>query len=63
MGDGDVQEIEMVRETEIVRETEVVAGCPSYNIFVLMGECWFFLIDQHSPIIKKIDPQNLGIFK
>ena len=32
---------------------ECVAGCPSYNIFILMGECWFFLNDQHSPIIKK----------
>jgi hypothetical protein len=40
-----------------------VAGCPSYNIFILMGECWFFLNDQHSPIIKKINPQNLSIFK
>jgi hypothetical protein len=30
-----------------------VAGCPSYNTFILMGECWFFLSDQHSPIIKK----------
>jgi hypothetical protein len=31
----------------------VVAGCPSYNIFILIGECWFFLNDQHSPIKKK----------
>ncbi len=31
-----------------------VAGCPSYNIYILIGECWFFLNDQHSPIIKKI---------
>jgi len=46
-----------------VGKGECVAGCPSYNIFILMGECWFFLNDQHSPIIKKINPQNLGIFK
>ena len=33
---------------------ECVAGCPSYIICILMGECWFFLNDQHLPIIKKI---------
>jgi hypothetical protein len=31
-----------------------VAGCPSLIFFILIGECWFFLNDQHSPIIKKI---------
>ncbi len=33
---------------------ECVAGCPSYIICILISECWFFLNDQHSPIIKKI---------
>ncbi len=33
---------------------ECVAGCPNFNIYILVGECWFFLNDQHSPIIKKI---------
>ncbi len=33
---------------------EAVAGCPSYIICILISECWFFLNDQHSPIIKKI---------
>ena len=37
-----------------VGKGECVAGCPSYIICILMGECWFFLNDQHSPIIKKI---------
>ena len=46
-----------------VGKGECVAGCPSYNNFILMGECGFFFNDQHSPIIKKINPQNLGIFK
>jgi hypothetical protein len=36
-----------------VEKGECVAGCPSYNIYILVGECWFFLNDQHSPIIKK----------
>ncbi len=31
-----------------------VAGCPSYNIYILVGECWVFSSDQHLPIIKKI---------
>ncbi len=33
---------------------KIVAGCPSYDISILIGECWFFSNDQHSPIIKKI---------
>jgi len=37
-----------------VGKGECVAGCPIYIICILMGECWFFLNDQHSPIIKKI---------
>ncbi len=37
-----------------VEKGECVAGCPSYTIYILVGECWFFLYDQHSPIIKKI---------
>ena len=37
-----------------VEKGECVAGCPSYIICIIMGECWFFLNDQHSPIIKKI---------
>ncbi len=36
------------------KKGECVAGCPSYIICILRGECWFFLNDQHSPIIKKI---------
>jgi len=46
-----------------VEKGECVAGCPSHTIYILVGECWFFLNDQHSPIIKKFNPQNLGILK
>jgi hypothetical protein len=37
-----------------VGKGECVAGCPSYIICIMVGECWFFFNDQHSPIIKKI---------
>jgi hypothetical protein len=37
-----------------VEKGECVAGCPSYNIYILVGECWVFSSDQHLPIIKKI---------
>jgi len=33
------------------------------SIIKLIGERWFFLKDQRSPIIKKFNPQNLGILK
>ena len=32
---------------------ECVAGCPSYIILIMVGECRFVFNDQHSPIIKK----------
>jgi hypothetical protein len=40
-----------------------VAGCPSYIFFILVGECWFFLNDQHSPIIKKIQSSKSWYLK
>ncbi len=40
-----------------------VAGCPSDIIYILVGECWFFLNDQHSPIIKKIQSSKSRYLK
>jgi hypothetical protein len=46
-----------------VEKGECVVGCPSYIIFMLVGECWFFLNDQHSPIIKKIQSSKSWFLK
>jgi hypothetical protein len=40
-----------------------VAGCPSDIIYILVGECWFFLNDQHSPIIKIIQSSKSWYLK
>jgi len=46
-----------------VGKGECVAGCPSYIIFIIIGECWFFFNDQYSPIIKKIQSSKSWYLK
>jgi hypothetical protein len=46
-----------------VGKGECVAGCPSYIIFTIVGECWFFFNDQYSPIIKKIQSSKSWYLK
>jgi hypothetical protein len=46
-----------------VEKGECVAGCPSYIIYILVGKCWFFLNDQHSPIIKKFQSSKSWYLK
>jgi len=41
----------------------IVAGCPSYIIYIIIGECWFFFNDQYSPIIKKIQSSKSWYLK
>ncbi len=36
---------------------------PAILFYILKGECWFFLYDQHSPIIKKIQSSKSWYFQ